>query len=77
MRPTKEIFDKNGYLKEVEFDTGTKATRLFGEYTMANGELFDSQGNRVVEGVSHRALQYRLPGISLANGPWLIIINED
>ena len=77
MRPTKEIFDKDGYLKEVEFDTGTKATRLFGEYTMVNGELFDSQGNRVMEGVSYQALQYALRGISLANGPWMIIINEE
>lgn len=77
MRPIKEIFDKDGYLKEVEFDAGTKATRLFGEYTMVNGELFDSQGNIVMEGVSYRALQYDLRGISLANGPWMIIINEE
>lgn len=74
MLPIKEIFNKDGYLKEVEFDTGTKATRLFGEYTMVKGELLDSQGNKVMEGISNRAFQYDLPGISLANGPWMIII---
>lgn len=76
INPVKEIFNKDGYLKEVELETGVKATRLFGEYTMQQGELIDSQGKKVMEGVSYRALQYPLRGISLENCPWVIIVDE-